>query len=534
MDSFIQAPFTGEYTSQSGEIVGILKNMRDTFKSNLASARSAEKNAAKAHESFMKIKKAEHATMTKAFDEKQSMLGENDDKLASLRESLETAQHELAEDEEFLAKLLAMCATKAKEYGERQLLRANEEAAISEAISILNSDEAFAAFGKTKATKSGGTEFLQISQHSQHLSARDEALQQLKKAAHTQKSLKLARIVVLLEAENPFATVLDEIAKMIKIIDEEEKADKDQKEWCTSEREESHQTKMDTEDAIESLENEITSLKDEIHNPETGLLVTIAGTEADLATNHDDQVTETGQRAKENRLYQTNIKNIVTCQKLIKKALKVLKKFYAQFEEESFAQSEPEDVPETMEDAGQKGAGAKVLKMLGFIVEESHAEEIEAHSTEEGAQHAFEDSMAELKSQQASLEEQLADLKVELAEKEKLLGEKEEDLGVEKANLKAVKKYLLKIKPGCDFIEENFDARNKGREAEKGALEKATEMLKDTPAYKNAVRKQELEDLGECKDICVKDGEEQATCKACLAGTSVPGYCAGHKDTPGC
>jgi len=43
--SFLQAPFAGSYTSQSGEIVGILKNMRDTFKSNLASARASETSA---------------------------------------------------------------------------------------------------------------------------------------------------------------------------------------------------------------------------------------------------------------------------------------------------------------------------------------------------------------------------------------------------------------------------------------------------------------------------------------------------------
>merc|ERR1719324_2288724 len=46
LTSFLQAPFTGTYQSQSGEIVGILKNMRDTFKSNLASARAAESSAA--------------------------------------------------------------------------------------------------------------------------------------------------------------------------------------------------------------------------------------------------------------------------------------------------------------------------------------------------------------------------------------------------------------------------------------------------------------------------------------------------------
>merc|ERR550514_699990 len=49
MESFIQAPFTGTYTSQSGEIVGILKNMRDTFKQNLATIRAAEKAAAESY-----------------------------------------------------------------------------------------------------------------------------------------------------------------------------------------------------------------------------------------------------------------------------------------------------------------------------------------------------------------------------------------------------------------------------------------------------------------------------------------------------
>merc|ERR1719158_117708 len=93
--------------------------------------------------------------MTKAYEEKQSKLGTNDDELGSLRESLESVQADLANDEEFLAKLLNMCAIKAKEFEERNMLRANEEAAISQAIAILNSDAAFESFGKVKATKSG-------------------------------------------------------------------------------------------------------------------------------------------------------------------------------------------------------------------------------------------------------------------------------------------------------------------------------------------------------------------------------------------
>merc|ERR1719272_1869603 len=177
--------------------------------------------------------------MSSAYDEKQAKLGGNDEELASTREAKESVEADLANDEEFLAKLLVMCAEKAKQFEERNLLRANEEAAISQAVAILNSDAAFESFGKVKSTKSGATSFMQIEQHSNHLSVRESVRQLMQREARTQKSLKIARIAALLDetADNPFTTVLDEIAKMIKIIDEEEKADKEQKEWCESERE---------------------------------------------------------------------------------------------------------------------------------------------------------------------------------------------------------------------------------------------------------------------------------------------------------
>merc|ERR1719272_631949 len=142
--------------------------------------------------------------------------------------------------------------------------------------------------------------------------------------------------------------------------------------------------------------------------------------------------------------------------------------------------------------------------------------------------------MKELKEEQASLEEALAEYQLTLAEKQKALAENKEELKKTQAELKAIEKYLLKIKPGCDYIAENYDTRKKNRNLEKDALEKATDMLKDTPAYKKAVIEQEQEDLGDCKKICNDEGRSHAKCEACLAGTSVPGYCAGHKGTEGC
>merc|ERR1719326_2402987 len=102
------------------------------------------------------------------YEEKQGSLGTNDDDLAAKKTQKADAESTKADDEEFLAKLIAMCDEKTKDYEDRKLMRANEEAAIAEAISILDSDSAFAAFGKTDATKTGATGFLQVSAVNKH------------------------------------------------------------------------------------------------------------------------------------------------------------------------------------------------------------------------------------------------------------------------------------------------------------------------------------------------------------------------------
>merc|ERR1719502_1428646 len=95
--------------------------------------------------------------MDSSYKQKQKALGGNDEDLATKRKQLAASEKQKASDEEFLDKLIPLCEEKAKGYQNRKLLRANGEAAIAEAISILNSDDAFATFGTTDATKTGGT-----------------------------------------------------------------------------------------------------------------------------------------------------------------------------------------------------------------------------------------------------------------------------------------------------------------------------------------------------------------------------------------
>merc|ERR1719356_1431096 len=132
------------------------------------------------------------------------------------------------------------------------------------------------------------------------------------------------------------------------------------------------------------------------------------------------------------------------------------------------------------------------------------------------------------------MEESLVSLKKTLADKESELLLKRKDLKETKAEKAAVEAYLLDIKPGCDFITENFVYREGRRSSETEALIQATQLLKGTPAYTAAVAAQELEDLGPCEQKCVEQGREHAICKACLNDVTVPGYCAGHPNTLSC
>merc|ERR1719213_790493 len=192
---------------------------------------------------------------------------------------------------------------------------------------------------------------------------------------------------------------------------------------------------------------------------------------------------------------------------------------------------EPAPPEEDFSDTGVS-AGGDAVSMLGFILEETKKEEKEAHSDEEEAQKTFEDTMNDLKTQEAACLETIADLNENLASTEKTLKETQIDLEKTTKEKVALEKYLLKIKPGCDFITENIDARKDARSKETDALNQAKDKLKGTPAYKEAAAKAEKIMLGKCADDC--SDKTSVECKACVAGTSVTGYCAAHKGEAGC
>lgn len=555
VQAFIQAPFTGTYTAQSGEVVGILKQMRDTFTQNLEQATATEDASKVAYDKIMAAHQQSFNDMKALSDEKKALMGENDNALSAAVTNLADAQTEKGIREDFMSELIPMCNEKAERYEQRNIMRANEDAAITEAISILDKDSAFATFGKVDATSTGATGltfFLQtasrsIQRHSQEeseASLRMRVEELLQKAGRKQHSLRLVKIVALLQSGNPFTAVLEAIEKLIGLIAEEGTADKNNFDWCNSERttNDNRISELDTE--ISGLLNVISTLTNEIEAPETGLKARIEADEVSLKENYHSQESQTAQRQEENKAYQADIKNLVEAQDLLDAATNVLSKYYEQIDTTAVAPAAPvvmsgdtDAVPETHEDAGHQGqatAGNQVITMLKYIRDNTHAEETAAHTAEHTSQHAFEDSMAQLKSEEATLQASLASLQETLAETEKQLNERQAELKAAEDEHSAVNAYLLSIKAGCDFITENLSYRDGRRASESAALQNAINLIKGTPVYQTAVAEAHLDSLGECRDRCVEHGEEHVICKACLAKVEIPGYCAGHPGTEGC
>merc|ERR1712227_1151513 len=195
MSSFVQAPedyfdaeptFKQSYAPQSGEIFGILKQMKETFETNLSSSQKEEMANQKAYEDLKAAKEAEIAAGQSQIDTKTQELADTDEKLAQAKEDIEDTRNSLAADEKFLMMLKEKCQMTDKEWEERQKTRQLEMEAVSKALAILSGDDAHDLF-----TRTFNPALLQSSS-TEHSERREKASKLLTSVANKLNSPRLA------------------------------------------------------------------------------------------------------------------------------------------------------------------------------------------------------------------------------------------------------------------------------------------------------------------------------------------------------
>merc|ERR1719446_863 len=141
-------PF-GDYSAASGEIVGMLKAMKDEMDKDLNGAIGDEETAAKGFQELAAAKEAEISAASEAIESKTVRSGDLAVSVTTTADDIEDTTAEMKETEAFVANLASQCAAKKKEWAERQAMRSEEISAISEAIKVLNDDDALDLFKKT-------------------------------------------------------------------------------------------------------------------------------------------------------------------------------------------------------------------------------------------------------------------------------------------------------------------------------------------------------------------------------------------------
>merc|ERR1719424_2815508 len=156
----------GQSTMQSTDaIIGMLKAMQEEMEGDLKAANEAEATGLKGFEELSAAKASEIAAATSAIESKTKRAGECAVEIVQSQDDLEDTEADVKESQAFLGDLAQQCASKKAEWGERQSMRAQEVAAVGQAIKILNDDDSLEMFKKTdRALVQTGMGFLQRTQ----------------------------------------------------------------------------------------------------------------------------------------------------------------------------------------------------------------------------------------------------------------------------------------------------------------------------------------------------------------------------------
>merc|ERR1719185_9997 len=243
-----------ESTQSSGEIMGMLKAMLEEMEGDLATAKKDEATAVSGFEELSAAKAAEIASATSAIESKMKRSGEVAVEVVQTEDDVEDTEKEVAETQAFIGDLATQCAEKKADWSERQKMRAEEVSAISEAIKVLNDDDALDLFKKTipSMVQTGMQFLLKSSKSSVALRAKGllVTLMQTGRAHTTQLSLMAAS---LKSKSVDFSKITKQIDGMIDVLGKEQTDDDTQKAFCDEEFTKSAAEKKETEEKLASL-----------------------------------------------------------------------------------------------------------------------------------------------------------------------------------------------------------------------------------------------------------------------------------------
>jgi len=466
------------YEPASGQIVGILKQMRDEMSENLAEITKDENEAVASHNGMVQAKNKEIQASTEAIEEKTARSGDLAVEAVNKKGDLDETKKTKEADEKFLAELEAKCKTAGADHEEAKKSRAEEAVAIADTIKMLNSDDALELFKKTLPS----TSLLQI--QTTDRAVRAKAIAALKTHKGTATNLVL---LALRGKKQGFEKVLEMVDKMIASLKQEQADDDEKIEFCKAELDKTEDQKKALQQQLGTLssrisdaEGDIKQLKEEIDELRKGI------------TDLDKSVADaTEARKEEHEAYVDEAANNNAALQLLGMAKNRLNKFYhpkdykeAPKEEKSEEEQMEEaysfvqirdDPPEVVKH--EKSDTGGVIGLMDMLIQDLKKEMQTAEFEEKQAQEDYEQLMADSKSKRATdvaaVQEKTATLAESEGELQDLKGQQRDRYNEFMSN----SEYLTQVHHDCDSAMSDYDARKEARNEELEGLSKAKDIV---------------------------------------------------------
>lgn len=483
--SFLQSG--KDYIPASGEIVGILKQLKDNFDESLGGIVEEEEKAVAA---FKKLKSSLEdliATNSAAIESKTELSGQVAVKIVEGKSLITTTEKQMGDDMATLAQLKEACSGRGDEFATRQADAAAEVDAIGQAIGVLNNDDALELFKATDTKAMNQVSLLQIQG-----SPRAAALRALNKQDFSrQPALKLlafsAKQALKAKAVD-FSKIVKMIDDMVVLLKEEYKTDLATRDTCTEDLNTAASEKKEAEHAISGLTAEIEELAGSIKT-QAGLIEK-AESEVKAAKQAMSEASE--QRKEENAEFITAVDLNNQAVKLIQLAKDKLNTFYnpdlvtptdapAEGEDTALVQDLPEGQPEMWEAGDRKNKGRKsgsVLALMDMLAGDLNKDTAALESDEKVAQSSYEKLSEDLAKQIAESTKAGTDAAASKAAAEESKLTAESTLSMKSEELASVKQTITDLHAKCDFLLENFEERAAKRENEIAGLQNAKAILK--------------------------------------------------------
>jgi len=428
----------------------------------LSGATAAEDRA---RDEFAQLKGAKNEEINSAVDllkAKEALLAKTNSARAEAKEDAEDTQNSLTADQAFLVDLHQRCDTHEKEWATRSTTRALEIKAVSEALAIITSDDAHDTMTKT-------FNFMQLNQEENKLRTRVASML-LRRAQRTGSTvlLSLATAVKL----DAFEKVNEMIDTMLKDLTKEMADEVKHKDFCNDEF---HENDLNTHDNGNSIEDLDAQVNDHASNIDT-LQDEIDALSKEIAEMQLQMQRANENRKAENREFQVVIDDQRATQVILTKALDKLGKFYG------FVQSkqEPAGPPPPMGSMGayksNSGSGG-VMSMIQSIITDAANMEKSAITSEQDSETAYENFVHNTNAAVEAAQVSKVDKAATKASEEKAKVQREADKKDAESQAQTLANYNTELHQSCDFVLNNFDARQAARSQEMEGLDAAKAAL---------------------------------------------------------